>query len=90
MTSKKIQSIDYVISFLSKLNRYNKSHLWWSLNFTSKNPLTSKLISNLVYLFEELRKYKNSNANLKYSKELDEKIKIECKKWRQESKKGEN
>ena len=39
-----------VNSYLSKINILNASHLWWSFNFTSKNPLATPLVNKMIYI----------------------------------------
>ena len=56
-----------VISFISQLNQQNNSTLWWALNFTSKNPLSSKLFKDLLLLINSIQYSVEDNSIAKES-----------------------
>lgn len=60
-----------IISFISKLNYLNNSRLWWSLNLSSKNPLSSNFLNDLFNLIDIIENNKNNYVNYKNHQELN-------------------
>ena len=54
MQSSNLEYLKKSISIISKLNNMNHSYNWWAFNFTSKNVLSSKLINQLIIIFNKL------------------------------------
>lgn len=54
MQSSNLEYLKKSISIISKLNKMNHSYNWWAFNFTSKNVLSSKLINQLIIIFNKL------------------------------------
>ena len=47
------------VDFVARVNRNNKSCFWWSLNFTNKNPITTRLCDRtgqFLQIVEQLRR----------------------------------
>ena len=57
-----------VASFISELNQLNNSILWWALNFTSKNPLSSKLFKDLLIIINNVQNLVKDNHGTKTTK----------------------
>ena len=50
------------------MNQLNNSILWWALNFTSKNPLISKLFKDLLIIINNVQNLVKDNHGTKTTK----------------------
>ena len=51
---------------MSKANILNSNYLWWSFNFTSKNPLSTPLVNKMIYILAAIDSNKKTTfSNIK-------------------------
>ena len=48
---------------MSKANVLNSNYLWWSFNFTSKNPLSTPLVNKMIYILAAIDSNKKNIFN---------------------------
>ena len=51
------------VSFVAELNRENHSLLWWCLNFTNKNPISTQLCTEVFHVLSIVHILQSTNIN---------------------------